>query len=79
MSYWIVLYGPGLDGKLVDFAISNPFPTIGAAAAEARRIGAAGPGQFTPFHEGKAASSNRIRDKQNVFVSEVVFDAGRWS
>jgi hypothetical protein len=72
MSYWIALYGPGQDGKLVDYPISEPFPTIEAAEAKARNLGAPGPGQTTLF-QGKAATSYRIRDERGVIVSEGAF------
>jgi hypothetical protein len=77
MSYWIVLYGPGPDGKPIEYPLADPFPTIKSAEAKARRLGALGPGQITPFHGGKAATNYRIRDERKVIVSQGAFDANR--
>jgi hypothetical protein len=76
MSYSIVLYGAGIDGKIVEYPLSNAFLTIEAAVAEAKRVGASGPTQIFPFG-GKAATGFGIRDESNKnIVTSGVFQVG---
>jgi hypothetical protein len=77
MSYWIVLSGLGPNGKLIDLRTSDPFPTIDAAEAKAKNLGAHGPRQTISFYRGEAATNYRILGEEGMIVAEGTFDADR--
>jgi hypothetical protein len=61
-------YGPGPDGKPIEYPLSGAFLTIEDAVAEAKRVGASGPNQIFPFG-GRAATGYGIRKGLDAIVS----------